>query len=271
MIEIITGKEWNPEIETNDYTLPDHICVKVAAELERQLLPKTPIYFDGAEIAGWTIYSSSLGGDFFDYHGFEGVCCSASDHMRIVVGDASGHGICSSLMMTSARAYLRARALQSGPLNQVADDVNQLLCLDTGDSGHFVTAFIASVLGKKREIRWVRAGHEPALLYNPKKKIFESLAGKGIALGVDPHFHYKMNSISGLANGTIIIIASDGLWETKHGGDATFGKDMVRDVIWRYRHAGAAIIADAIKASILDYFKDSNPEDDMTLVVIKFM
>lgn len=261
----------NAGIEATDSTLPEKVSLQLASELEHQLLPLTAPEISGAEVAGWSLYSSKIGGDFFDYHDFKGVCCPSPAHMRVVVGDASGHGLCSALLMTSTRAYLRARAMQTGPLNQVTDDVNRLLCMDTGASGHFVTAFIASVWGNKREIRWVRAGHEPALLYNPDQDMFESLDGKGIALGVDPHVRYRMNTRSGLPRGTIILIATDGLWESKHGGNATFGKDAVRDVVWRYRHASAGTIADVLKESTINFHRHSKPEDDMTLVVIKFV
>lgn len=44
--------------------------------------------------------------------------------------DASGHGLCSALLMTSTRSYLRARAMQPGDLPQVVNDVNRLLYMD---------------------------------------------------------------------------------------------------------------------------------------------
>jgi len=119
-------------MELENESLPEKVCVQLASEIEHQLLPKSSPLIDGAEIVGWTVYSGMLGGDFFDYHDFSGVCCSSTTQMHIAVGDASGHGLCSSLLMTSIRAYLRARAMQSGNLSQIVADVNKLLCLDVG-------------------------------------------------------------------------------------------------------------------------------------------
>ncbi|MFN2355904.1 MAG: PP2C family protein-serine/threonine phosphatase [Desulfopila sp.] len=109
---------------------PDEACLRMAAVIERELLPKTVPVIEGADISGWTVYSHTLGGDFFDYFDFSGVCCQAPDIMRIVVGDACGHGLCSALLMTSTRSYLRARAMQPGDLPQVVNDVNRLLYMD---------------------------------------------------------------------------------------------------------------------------------------------
>ena len=174
------------QMELENESLPGKVCVQLASEIEHQLLPKSSPLIDGAEIAGWTVYSGMLGGDFFDYHDFRGVCCPSTTQMHIAVGDASGHGLCSSLLMTSIRAYLRARAMQPGDLSQIVADVNRLLCLDVGSSGHFVTVFYASIFGPERKIEWVRAGHDPALLYNPATDVFAPLQGKGVALGSRP-------------------------------------------------------------------------------------
>jgi len=261
----------NGNTKAPEPALPEQACVQVAAELERQLLPKTALLIGGAEVAGWSIYSSKLGGDFFDYHVFEGVCCPSSRSMRIVVGDASDHGLCSALLMTTTRAYLRARAMQTGTLAQVIDDVNRLLCMDTASAGHFVTAFFALIDGPERNIAWVRAGHDPALLYDPAKDMFEPLNGSGIALGVDPQARYTMITRSGLPKGAVVSIATDGLWETRFGSDGPSGREAVKDLVRQHRHASAAGIAAAVKEATHDSYRGTKAEDDMTFVAVKFV
>ena len=262
----MTGKTKAPES-----LLPEQACVQVAAELERQLLPKTAPLIGGAEVAGWSIYSSKLGGDFFDYHVFEGVCCPSSRSMRIVVGDASDHGLCSALLMTTTRAYLRARAMQPGTLAQVIDDANRLLCMDTASAGHFVTAFFALVDGPARKIAWVRAGHDPALIYDPDKDVFEPLNGSGIALGVDPQARYTMNTRTDLPRGAVIAIGTDGLWEARLGSVGASGREIVQDLVRRHRHKRAADIAEAVKEAVHDSYRGSQAEDDMTFVTVKLV
>jgi len=261
----------NGNTKTPKPALPEQACVQVAAELERQLLPKTAPLIGGAEVAGWSIYSSKLGGDFFDYHVFEGVCCPSSRSMRIVVGDASDHGLCSALLMTTTRAYLRARAMQPGTLAQVIDDVNRLLCMDTASAGHFVTAFFTLIDGPERKIAWVRAGHDPALLYDPHKDMFELLNGSGIALGVDPQASYTMNIRTDLPRGAVVSIATDGLWETRFGNDGASGREVVRDLVRRHRHESAAEIAEAVKEAAHGLDGGSKAEDDMTFVAVRFV
>ena len=258
------------QIELENEGLPGKVCVQLASEIEHQLLPKSSPLIDGAEITGWTVYSGMLGGDFFDYHDFSGVCCPSTTQMHIAVGDASGHGLCSSLLMTSIRAYLRARAMQPGDLSQIVADVNRLLCLDVGSSGHFVTVFYASIFGPERKIEWVRAGHDPALLYNPATDVFAPLQGKGVTLGVDPCADYQVNSRSGLPKGAIVLIGTDGLWEIDQGVGRTHCKGMIKDLVRRHRHEHAVSIAEVIKSKVIECCRGLPAEDDMTLITVKF-
>lgn len=249
---------------------PDKACLQMAALIEQELLPKIAPVIKGADIAGWTMFSHTLGGDFFDYHNFPGVCCQGHTKMKIVVGDACGHGLCSALLMTSTRSYLRARAIQSGDLCQVVDDVNKLLCMDIKTSGLFVTLFYASIDARQRKIEWVRAGHPPALLFNPVKKKFISLYGTGMALGVDADQRYQKNCCADLPDGTIILIGSDGLWEleTDEGGSTT--RQLITDLLLKHQHENAFVLADALKDVVNKKGGVATLQDDVTVIVVKF-
>ena len=251
--------------------LPSEFCVLMAAQIEQEMLPKESPTIEGADIAGWTLYSHELGGDFFDYHNFQGVCCPSEKKINIVVGDACGHGLCSALLMTSTRSYLRARAMQSGKLVQVVDDVNRLLFMDTQKSSHFVTLFYASIFGTENTIEWVRAGHPPALLFDPIEDAFISLYGKGIALGVDPEYEYQGNSITNLPDGAIVLIGSDGLWEMESSTDGTSCRKALTELVRKHQHDKAETIAQAVKKQIKICCDTQLPQDDITLVVIKFI
>ena len=67
-----------------------------------------------------------------------------------------------------------------------------------------------------RVLRWVRAGHEPAVLYDPSTDRFEELSGKGIALGIDSSWQYEEEKYADLAAGQIIVLSTDGIWEARN-------------------------------------------------------
>ncbi|MFT5702185.1 MAG: sigma-B regulation protein RsbU (phosphoserine phosphatase) [Desulforhopalus sp.] len=257
----------------NDGTihLPDELCIRMAAQIEQQLLPQTSPQIEGAEIAGWTLFSHSLGGDFFDYHDFQGVCCKSASRMNVVVGDACGHGLCSALLMTSTRSLLRARAMHAGQISQVVTDVNVLLHMDIKESGHFITLFYMSIYGPEKRIEWVRAGHPPALLYDPVKDEFISLYGEGVTLGVDPEYVYQSNSRTHLPDGAIVLIGSDGLWEMESGADESSCKKVLTDLVRKHRTGTAEVISQVIKKQVELWCCNQAAQDDVSLVVVKFV
>ena len=90
----------------------------------------------------------------------------------VVVGDVADHGLPSALLMTTARAFLRQRASQPGELDQVVSDVNRQLVRDVEDSGRFMTLLICAIDSNKQVVKWVNAGHDPAMIYAPNAHAF---------------------------------------------------------------------------------------------------
>ena len=74
---------------------------------------------------------------------------------------------------------------QPGDLAQKVADVNRLLCLDTFESCDFMTLFLIVIDANKGELRWVRAGHDPAIVFDPSSNSINELNGQGSVLGID--------------------------------------------------------------------------------------
>jgi len=65
---------------------------------------------------------------------------------------------------------------------------------------------------------------DPASFYNPTTNTFEDLQDNGVALGVEKSWVYDENEKTGLVEGQIIFIGTDGIWETKNAQEQMFGK-----------------------------------------------
>lgn len=66
----------------------------------------------------------------------------------------------------STRALIRSEIEHAKDLSSCIGRVNRLLSRDTESSGDFSTLFLLSLDHSNRSVRWIRAGHEPAMLYN---------------------------------------------------------------------------------------------------------
>jgi phosphoserine phosphatase RsbU/P len=240
----------------------------MAEEVQRSLLPDRPPRAEHLDIAGASIYCNAIGGDYYDF--FEGP--QGSRTIRIALGDVCGHGTAAALLMASSRALLRSRALQPGPIEEVIGDVNRELFRDMKETGRFITLFFVEIDSVTRQLRWVRAGHDPAIFYDPATDTFENLAGPGTALGIDADRSYTAQSKSGLVDGQILFVGTDGIWEARNAVGEMFGKDRLY-VLLR-RHAGSS--AQAIAGAVLDQLRQfkgggADFEDDVTLVVVKLI
>ncbi|MGD8336669.1 MAG: SpoIIE family protein phosphatase [Desulfobacterales bacterium] len=240
--------------------------LELAREVQQNLLPKSVPSSDRVDIAGRSIYCDQTGGDYFD---FMEVGLPGDNKIGLVVGDVSGHGVPSALLMATARALMRQRSLLPGGPAQVVGDVNMHLSRDVEDSGQFMTLFYLVIDPVQRSLKWVRAGHEPGVLYDPLRDVFEELRGSGVALGVDENWQYREEYRSGLLNGQVILIGTDGIWESRNSEGRMFGKDALLDLIRKNAAYSAEEILSAIIDSIKHFQQDVEPEDDITLVVAK--
>jgi sigma-B regulation protein RsbU (phosphoserine phosphatase) len=238
----------------------------LAKEVQQNLLPAKDPQFPGLDIAGKSIYCDETGGDYFDFFDDAG---TDTPKYGVVIGDVSDHGIPSALLMASARAFLRQRTALSGSIADIVGDVNRQLTQDVEDTGRFITLFYLQIDMPNRRLSWVRAGHEPALLYDPAADRFEELSGEGIALGVDGDWQYAESKRDDLRDGQIILLSTDGIWEARNPQDQMFGRKAVTDIIRRHTHATAANIQDALLAELSQFQQGVAPADDITLVIIK--
>lgn len=242
--------------------------LELAMEIQRSLLPQGNPTAKGFDIAGRSIYCDETGGDYFDYLD---ICENERGETAVVVGDVSGHGIPSALLMTTARAFLRLRSSLPGSISSIVSDVNRQLTRDVEGSGQFMTLFYLALDSANRRVRWIRAGHEPAILYHPADDTFEELKGEGLVLGIDENFVFEENERVGLETGQIVFLGTDGIWEARNVQGEMFGKEAVRNIIRQNLEMSAATILEAVLSSLRSFQGDSDPEDDVTLVVIKVL
>jgi len=234
----------------------------LAREVQQNLLPKRSPRVQGLDIAGTSIYCEETGGDYFDY-------LNASEKgLLVVVGDVSDHGVSSAMLMTTARAFLRQRASQPGRLEEVATDVNNQLADDVEDSGRFMTAFLLKTDRKDKSICWVNAGHDAAMVFDPGQGGWTELERTGLPFGVSKTETYR-ELCRDIEPGQVLIIGTDGVWESQNPEGHMFGKQRLFDIVEKNRAKPARDMLNAVIAAIDGFSGEQEIADDVTLVIIK--
>ena len=239
----------------------------LAKEIQQNLLPDKNLYLNGLDIAGQSIYCDETGGDYFDFITFK---AEGSQKIAIAIGDVSGHGISAALLMATFRSSLRQRLSHPGNPDQIITDVNRQLVYDVEATGNFMTLFYLCIDPDQQNLQWVRAGHDPGILYDPAADTFDELRGNGIALGVDPDFGFETNQKGGPTAGQIIVLYTDGVWEAHNPQGESFGKARLQDTIRRHAGQNASAIIQSVISAVQQFKDGADVEDDITMVVIKF-
>jgi sigma-B regulation protein RsbU (phosphoserine phosphatase) len=242
-------------------------ALTLAGEVQKSLLPQQAPQVQDLDVSGKNASCDEIGGDYFDF------LWSADDPggpLTVVVGDITGHGVDSALLMTTARAFLRMRASRPGTITDIVTAMNQHLTKDVYESGRFMTLFYLTINEDRSRIEWVRAGHEPAWIYDPEQDSFEELKGPGLALGIDQKYVYRSNRKTGLKKGQVIMVGTDGIWEGRNKAGEMFGKRRLQEIIRRNAASSAETILTAVFRDQARFSQGTRTEDDITLVIIKF-
>jgi len=238
----------------------------LAQEVQQNLLPHEYPRSDNLDIAGKSIYCDETGGDYYDF-----IVSDNDEKQRvgIAVGDVSGHGIASALLMAAVRSSLRQRSSLPGSISSIISDVNRQLVKDVEDSGQFITMFYLTIDPTQKSLQWVRAGHDPGIFYDPHTDTFEELDGLGAALGVIEDYDYAEYTKTILKKGQVIFLSTDGLKEARNNKEDMFGNEPVYNIIRENASSSANVILDAIFESLNRFVEGTKLEDDITLVVVK--
>lgn len=241
----------------------------LAGEVQKNLLPKHPPRVAGLDMAGRSLPCEEIGGDYFDFVMRRESSSAAGEILAVTVADIAGHGVDSALLMAAARTAIRERFASPGSLTQVVGDLNRTLLEDFSTTDRFMTLFALQVDRQAGGLRWVRAGHDQALVYYADEDRFDLLGGEGLPLGISDQGVFSENAVHNLLPGTVIALGTDGIWEARGPDGAMFGKARFREVIRREASRSAKDILDAVYRELDRFSSGYKQEDDITLVILK--
>jgi phosphoserine phosphatase RsbU/P len=254
---------------TMAHQLEDRIRIRqaleVAKEVQQNFLPKMDVRFPGFDIASRIQYCDETGGDYIDFIPL-GV-----QKMGVVVSDVTGHGVGAALLMATARALVRGRYGENSSLADMMNSVNRKLAADIGETGRFMTLFFLEIDRVSGSLQWIRAGHDPAWLARGTPTSLTLLDGPGIALGVDDQYAFKAQTVSSLSPGDLIVIGTDGIWETIGSHNTLFGKQRLEELIAQNAGRQVEEICDVVLKALDDFRGATKQQDDVSLVAIRVL
>jgi serine phosphatase RsbU (regulator of sigma subunit) len=237
-----------------------HADVAAAEVIHRRLLPRAAPEIAGFDIAGVCVPAQTVGGDLFDFLAFDRDSCLG------VVADVSGHGLPAAILMTELHGLLHGLIEQNFDLVRIAEAAQQCV-LRASQSHQFITMLLYRIDREPRRMSYVSAGH-PGWILLRDGSVTELAPGQ-VPLGVDTDAcGYRLQEHP-LESGDIIVLPTDGIFESLGERQQVFGIDRMLSVIRQERPHSAREIVSSVVRAIQDFVSAPHPADDCTLVVMK--
>lgn len=231
----------------------------IGEEVQSSILPKEIPKFSHLEIAARFIAAKEVGGDFYDF--------LTNDTLMLSVADTSGKGVSACLYSLSIRSMLRSYGSMHSRLDTIVHETNRLFCLDTKDSGIFVTAFIAIFDPHNRKLHYTNCGHFPPILFR-RHGLIERLTTKGMAFGVAPYESVNIKCVD-LHTDDLLILFTDGVVEAHNADYQFFGETRLIEFLNLRREHSTEQIVDGLIEEVKRFTEGGPQQDDLTAVVIR--
>jgi sigma-B regulation protein RsbU (phosphoserine phosphatase) len=232
--------------------------MRVAAEIQRSLLPAEAPSVEGWGLSGLNVPCRTVGGDYYDFSVLDG-------QLLLALGDVSGKGTGAALLMTVLRAAVRSH-WEEPSLAEAMGRINRTVVQNV-PSNKYITFFMARLDPVSGRLSYVNAGHNPPLLVRQDGTV-ELLRTGGMVLGLLDPIHYEQDEVS-LRAGDLLVVYSDGVTETWNDQDEEFGEEGLTNVAVTSRGLDPSSLQGEIIRAVDAFSGGPKATDDRTLLVLK--
>ncbi|WP_328474932.1 SpoIIE family protein phosphatase [Actinoplanes sp. NBC_00393] len=226
-----------------------------ALALQHSLLPPQLADINGLHMAARYVpgHTLGVGGDWYD------VFRLPSGWIGMVIGDVSGHGLASAVVMGRIRSALRAYALTTD------DPADALALLDRKiqhfEAGALTTALYAMISPDRRSVRISSAGHLRPVIAVPGQPPALLDLPVDAPLGVGRSPSRRRTTTVDLPAGALLLCYTDGLVERRHQ-IIDVGIKALIDVVTPGH-------PEAVCATVMSRLGSEQPLDDIAVLAIR--
>lgn len=234
--------------------------VRLAQDLQRSILPGGAPRVPGLEVAHVYRPSSEVGGDFYDFY------TPSSHRLLMALGDASGHGLDSSMVSSMAKSALYMQMSAGRDLPRSMEEINHMMC-DTLGRRRFMTLALVELDTGEGRISWANAGQVYPLLLRDGE--IRELEQPGYPLGVrrDVTFTTRQENLEA---DDLLLLLTDGYVEATSGDGEVYGWDRLMERLVELRDTGPQAVVDRLSDDLTRHLGSASPQDDVTLIVVRY-
>ena len=239
----------------------------IANNIQQTLLPEEDGAMkdiDDVQVEGRLIPAKAVGGDLYNAFVRDG-------KLFFCIGDVSGKGIPSALIMAIMQALFRNIASREDNPSHIMKRLNETACRNN-KANIFVTLFVGVLDLPTGHLHYCNAGHELPIMVrtqNSKAEISNLEAMPNLPVGLFEDFEYEMQTIQ-MQPGSALFLYTDGLTEARNAKGKLFGRDRVGQMIAEAGTTNPKLLVETTIGCWQKFIGETEQSDDLTLLALNY-
>ncbi len=261
---LLVGKNMEEQRITNE--------LRIASDIQQAMIgmnEETIGHSDDVDVWGALIPAKAVGGDLF--HAFV-----RDDKLFFCIGDVSGKGIPSALIMAVTQSLFHNIASRENNPAHIMTQLNETACRNN-KRNIFVTLFVGVLDLPSGHLRYCNAGHEKPVVVRRKTaegkdEGMECLTPDvkpNLPIGLFDDFSYEMQDVM-LRGGETLFLYTDGLTEGRDQQNKQFGRERVLDVLARCTTLEPKAMVKTMTEAVAEFGGGAEQRDDLTMLAVKY-
>jgi serine phosphatase RsbU (regulator of sigma subunit)/HAMP domain-containing protein len=249
--------------------------LKTAQLVQQTLLPQSVPAWDKVKLDGFYQPATECGGDWWGFF-------QLTDHLVVMIGDATGHGAGAALVTAAAKSAVstissyyegKGSEFSTGKFMRM---MNHAL-FETTRGQILMTFFCACIHLPTGKMSYTNAGHDFPWIYRsqkagnepPSKKFIDSLVMKGHHVGKQDNVDFEEQHTV-LEKGDKLLMFTDGISELLNEQGEEYGSTRFLRSFVNNIHKPVAQIKEEIVQSAKTFAGKAAPADDLTMVLVEY-
>ena len=235
--------------------------LRIANNIQQTLLPEEESSLnslDDVRVEGRLIPAKAVGGDLYNAFVRDG-------KVFFCIGDVSGKGIPSALIMAIIQALFRNIASREDNPAHIMKRLNETACRNN-KANIFVTLFIGVLDLPTGHLRYCNAGHEKPILVD-QCSLLETKPN--LPIGLFDDFDYVMQKLV-LKPGSTLFFYTDGLTEARNEKGKLLGREKLMQMISECGTKEPKQLVEAIINQWHQFIGSTEQSDDLTLLALRY-
>ena len=237
--------------------------MELASKMQTMLIPEKEKLPSNDHIRIRAFYHPhfEVGGDYYD------VIQLSKDEVGFCIADVSGKGISAAILMSNFQANVRALFTADKNLTETLHKLNKSV-MNSAKGEKFITLFIARYHYGTRELKYVNAGHNPPLLYEPGSKKLTPLSSGCVGMGMLDELPFVNEAQVPMEEPAKLFCYTDGLVEVIQDSGVEFGTENLEKELKNDRALEDNILTIIEKQKILE--GSASIFDDISIIGAQF-